>query len=580
MKLLRLALALAAIPLGVAGYRLLHEDLHQTVLRSLPTVAIGWTAITAGLIAWWRRPANRMGVLMTVFGFAVLLRTWQYSPEPLVFVLGFALGGLAFALYGHVALAYPTGRVTDRAERLLLVVGYVVSVAFPLGILLVAEERAGLEYAPLAPESPLLVAANNGLARALERAYVIVFFGVLTTWLVVMLVRKFLRATPRSRRLMAPLLLAVAVASLRAFYEFLSIFVSPAPPVADWVYWWQVVGVIALPLTFLWGLLHSRLAAAHVADLIRDLDHVAPGELRPALARAVGDPSLEIAFWLPERNAYADADGNPVTLPDDNPRRAVTRLDHDGEPIAALVHDPSLLDDPRLLEAAGMAARLALENARLAAELRAQLGRVQESRRRIVAAGDEQRRRIERDIHDGAQQRLVALALELRAAQLRLGTTVDPAVEAVLEQAVDELQLAVSELRELARGVHPAVLTEEGLAAALESLASRTPFPVTVDAEESRYPAEIEAAAYFVACEALANAVKHSGASRVAITTARRDGSLVVAVEDDGRGGAIATNGSGLHGLADRVEAHGGRLSVESPPGGGTRVIGELPCAS
>jgi signal transduction histidine kinase len=580
VRLVRLALALLAIPLGVAGYRLLHEDLHQTVLRSLPTVAIGWTAITAGLIAWWRRPANRVGVLMTAFGFAALIRTWQYSSEQFVFVLGFALGGLAYALYGHVALAYPTGRVSGRAERLLLYVGYVVSVAFPLGILLVAGEGAGLKYAPLAPESPLLVAANNELARTLERAYVFTFFGVLTAWLVVLLVKKFLRATPRSRRLMAPLLLAVAVVSVRAFYEFLSIFLSPAPPVADWVYWWQVVGLIALPLAFLWGLLRSRLAAANVADLIRDLDHVPPDELRGALTRAVGDPSLEIAFWLPERNAYADADGNPAVLPEHDSDRAVTRLDHDGEPIAALIHDPSLLDDPRLLEAAGMAARLALENARLAAELRAQLGRVQESRRRIVTAGDEERRRIERDIHDGAQQRLVALALELRAAQLRLATDVDPTVEAVLDQAVDELQLAVAELRELARGVHPAVLTEEGLAAALESLAARTPFPVSVEAAEERYPTEIEAAAYFVACEALANAVKHSGATRVAITADRRNGRLVVAVEDDGRGGAAAGNGSGLRGLADRVEAHGGRLRIETPHGGGTRVVGELPCAS
>ena len=400
------------------------------MVRSLPTVLIGWTAIGSGLIAWWRRSANRMGLLMTAFGFAVLVRPWQYSSEPLVFVLGFGLGSLAFALYGHVALAYPTGRVTGRAERLLAQVSYVTVLAFPLAILLFVGEGARLKYAPLAPESPLLVATNNELARAIERAYVIVFFGILTAWFIALMLRKFLRATRRSRRILAPLLLAAVVAGLRAFYEFLSIFVSPVPLVADYVYWWQVIGIVALPIAFLWGLLRSRLAAAHVADLIRDLDRVPPGELRGALARAVADPSLEIAFWLPDRGAYADAQGRPFELPKDDPRRAVTRLDHDGEPIAALVHDPSLLDDPRLLEAAGMAARMALENARLAAELRAQLGRVQESRRRIVTSGDEQRQRIERDIHDGAQQRLVALALELRAAQLRLGTDIDPAVEA------------------------------------------------------------------------------------------------------------------------------------------------------
>ena len=320
---------------------------------------------------------------------------------------------------------------------------------------------------------------------------------------------------------------------------------------------------------------------AHVGDLMRTLDRVPPHELRTALAQAVGDPSLEIAFWLPERHDYADADGHPVTLPTDRTRRAITELAYDGAPLAAMVHDPSLRDEPELIEAAGAAARLALENARLEAELKAQLARVEESRARIVAAGDEQRRRIERDIHDGAQQRLVALALELRAAQKRLGADVPPELDEVLADAVDELQLAVGELRELARGVHPAILTEEGLAAALESLAHRTPCPVRVlAAPEDRLPAPIEGAAYFVACEALANAVKHADATSVTISAVRRNGELVIEVTDDGVGGASLNGGSGLRGLTDRVEAHGGRLRIESPPGGGTRVVGELPCAS
>jgi signal transduction histidine kinase len=233
------------------------------------------------------------------------------------------------------------------------------------------------------------------------------------------------------------------------------------------------------------------------------------------------------------------------------------------------------------VEAAGAAARLALENARLHAEVQAQLAQVQESRIRIVEAGDEQRRKIERDIHDGAQQRLVALALELRTAQRKLGGGVDPEVAAVLDQAVGELQAAVAELRELARGVHPAILTEDGLGAALESVAARTPIPVTVTAApEGRLAHEIEAAAYYVACEALANAVKHADATGVTISADRMDGMLVVEVVDDGRGGADIGAGSGLRGLADRVEAYGGRFVVTSPPGGGTRVRAELPCAS
>ncbi len=205
---------------------------------------------------------------------------------------------------------------------------------------------------------------------------------------------------------------------------------------------------------------------------------------------------------------------------------------------------------------------------------------MEESRARIVAAGDEQRRRIERDIHDGAQQRLVALALELRAAQRRLGDDLRPGVDDVLADAVAELQLAVGELRELARGVHPAILTEEGLSAALESLADRTPIKVTLAAAPTgRLPPEIEGAAYFVVCEALANTVKHADATSVTISAVSRNGSLVVEVSDDGVGGADIATGTGLRGLADRVEAHGGSLQVESAPGHGTRVIGELPCA-
>ena len=582
MKALKIALAVVAVPLGVMAFRLLHGDLHQTEIRSLPAVVIGWTAIATGLLAWWQRPVNRMGVLMTLFGFAVLIRTWQYSQDPWVFAAGFLLGGLSFALLGHVALAYPTGRVVDRWEVWLVRIGYATVVAFPLAILLVAPEGARLKYAPLAPGSPILVSENADLAKALEKAYVIVFFGFITTLFVVLLLRKFVKATPRARRILLPLLIAVGVAALRAFYEFLSTFGSEVPAIADYVYWWQVAGQIALSFAIVWGLLYSRLAAAHVADLMRDLDHVPPEKLRDALARALDDPSLELAFWLSERNAYADAHGKPMTLPTPGSRRAVTVLESDGEPLAALVHDPSLREDTRLLDAAGAAARLALENARLQAELRAQLVQVQESRARIVAAGDDQRRRIERDIHDGAQQRLVALALELRAAQKRLGSALDPDLDEVLADAVDELQLAVGELRELARGVHPAILTEEGLGAALESLADRTPIPVRIVASPvERLPSEIEGAAYFVACEALANAVKHADATSVTISAARRNGTLVVEVADDGVGGArLNGGGSGLRGLSDRVEAHGGRLRIESPPGGGTRVIGELPCAS
>jgi signal transduction histidine kinase len=243
----------------------------------------------------------------------------------------------------------------------------------------------------------------------------------------------------------------------------------------------------------------------------------------------------------------------------------VTVLEHDGNPIAALVHDRSLLDDPELVQAVGAAASLALENARLQAELRAQLEEVRASRARIVSAGDAERRRLERDLHDGAQQRLLGVRLALQLARGRLadgGAVTDELLAEVDTEVVDALE----ELRVLARGIHRAILTEEGLAAALAALARRAPVPVELTVCPQRLPAPVEATAYFVAAEALANVAKHANACRVAIEVTRRNGTLGVQVADDGVGGADP-GGAGLRGLRDRVEALDGRLEIESPSG-------------
>jgi signal transduction histidine kinase len=574
------AIAAGAAVLGLLAFRLLRDDLDQTVARSLPTVAIGWTAVAAGLIAWERRPGNRVGPLMAALGLSVLVRPWQYADSALLFTVGFALSQLNVALFGHVTLAYPSGRVTDRLELWLVRAGYAAAIVFPIATLLVYD-GSGLRYVPPGPESLLLLTSDADLARDLEEAFVLIVYGALAVTFVALVIRRLARATARERRLYAPMLLAAILAALRAISECAFVFVSAPRAIADRLYWWQVAGQILLPIALLVGLLESRLARAHIGDLVLELDRASPNDLERALRRHLSDPTLALAYSLPGTAGWVDATGAPVSLPSPGERRSVTVIEDQGEPIAAIVHDPSLDDEPELMRAAGAAAKLALENARLHAEVLAQLAQVQESRRRIVEAGDEQRRRIERDIHDGAQQRLVALALELRATQRRLGSHADPDVDEALDRAVQELQLAVSELRELARGVHPAILTEDGLAAALESLAARTPLRVTVEqAPEGRLPPEVEAAAYFVACEALANAAKHAQASRVTIGAVHAEGMLVVQVEDDGRGGADAGRGTGLRGLADRVEAHGGTLTVESPPGGPTCVTAEIPCAS
>jgi signal transduction histidine kinase len=392
-------------------------------------------------------------------------------------------------------------------------------------------------------------------------------------------VRKLALATPRARRILSPLLAASVAGALWALLNGIATIVE-IPSLTHDLFWWQIFGLTALPIALLAGLLRARLARAHVGELVVHLERASPDELQHELAMALGDSTLEVAYWLPDRREFVDPEGRPYTVPEDGSARAVTKLEQDGQPLGVLVHDPTLREEPKLVEGVAAAARLALQNARLVAEVNAQLEKVKESRSRLVAAADDERRRIERDIHDGAQQRLVALALELRSAQRKMGEEADPELERLLSSTADELQVAVEELRELARGIHPAVLTESGLTAALESLATRLPLPVIVEAEVERLPADVEATAYFLASEALQNVVKHSKATRAAVSASHADGLLVIQVLDDGVGGAKVNGGLGLRGLADRVEAHGGRLRIESIPGSGTRVVGEIPCVS
>jgi signal transduction histidine kinase len=294
------------------------------------------------------------------------------------------------------------------------------------------------------------------------------------------------------------------------------------------------------------------------------------------LAEALRDPGLKLLFRLPSSGVEVDATGHVVDGLG-GPGRARTPVERGGLPLATLVHDAALDERPDLVESVVGAAGLAIEIARLGVEVRRQLAEVEESRARIVTAGYEERRRLERDLHDGAQQRLVSIGLALRHAQAQLPAASSAA--GTLDSAVAELSRAIAELRELARGVRPAGL-DDGLARALGELASRSRLPTSVDVTEERFEDSLETAAYFVASEALANAAKHAQASRVVLRAVRQNGSLVVSVGDDGVGGAVPSEGSGLSGIADRVAALGGSVSVESPPGRGTVVTAELPCGS
>jgi signal transduction histidine kinase len=333
-----------------------------------------------------------------------------------------------------------------------------------------------------------------------------------------------------------------------------------------------------VPYVFLGSLARTRLIRAGAfGELVTGLGK-APGrgELRDALARAMGDPSLEVAYWLPGPEKYVDAAGKPVELPAANPRRAVSEVRLEDRRVAALMHDSSL-DDPELVLGIGTAAALALENERLDAELRSKMEELRASHARMIEAGLAERRRLERDLHDGAQQRLVSLALDLRMAERRLET--DPAgARQILLAAGTELEAALGELRELARGIHPAVLSDRGLDAALEALAHRASLPVELEAEiGERLPEAVELAAYFVVTEGLTNVAKYAQASQATVRALRRDGRVIIEVADDGVGGADPAAGSGLSGLADRIVALDGRLEVRSERGSGTVLRAEIP---
>jgi signal transduction histidine kinase len=570
----------AGVALGVFAFDVQVDELHSPNERAGAQVLLGWTYIGVGLLAWIRRRSNLIGPLLMAAGFAWLARQLRYADSAGLFTVFFLLGELCYALVGHAVLAYPSGRVRGRFERGIVVAGYSTALVFPFAVLLLYDGRTHLQQMPPIPHDDLIgIWKSAGAVEALQKTEVILFFGVLATLLLVAIGRRLAAATPRARRMLAPLLVAAVAIAMRAVFECVFTFVD-RPFAYDYLFWWQFAAVIALPLALVGGLLRARLARSAIGDLVIELEHTPTAELPAALSRALDDPSLELALALPGGRDFVDASGQPVRLPESDPRRAVTRIEHDGKVVAALVHDPSLLEEPELVQGVGAAAQLALENARLQAELRAQLALVEESRARIVAAGDEERRRIERDLHDGAQQRLVAMAIELRGAQRRLGSDLDPTVEQLLSTTVDDLQAAVQELRELASGIHPTILAEGGLAAALDSLAARSPLPVTVTATRDRFAPEVEADAYFVACEALANVAKHARATHATVTAERENGVLRIEVTDNGGGGARLDRGTGLRGLADRVEARGGRLRLESSPAGGTRIVGEIPCVS
>jgi signal transduction histidine kinase len=541
-----------------------------------PLVGVAFAG--TGLYAWRRRPDSRFGALMAAVGLAWLVRSLQAVDDPELHIAGLLADTLPYALLVHMLVAFPDGRAEGWFERALVGLAYSVTTVVHFASIAfydTTREECGC------PRNPILIERNDSLADGVALA-ASGLGAVGLAGLIVLLTRRWRRAADPQRHGLAPVLAIGAVLCAALLVTLVADLTGfPDDAGEDAIDLMSLVVLTCIPFAFLAGLLRSRLSRdAAVRALIERLgaEREQRGGLRDALAEALGDPTLELAYWLPEQGAYADVAGRPVALPGPGSERAWAAVERDGRPVAAIVHDRSLCDEPDLVRSAGAAAALALDNERLAAELRARIEELRASRARLVDTADAERRRIERDLHDGAQQRLVALALGLRLARSKLDA--DPAAAAaMLEGAQDELAAATDELRELARGIHPPLLSDRGLDAAIDALASRSQVPVEVESMPTqRLPAPVEAAAYFVVAEALTNVARYSEASGATVRVVRENGRVAVEVADDGVGGADPDRGSGLRGLADRVATLDGRLDVRSPAGAGTTVRAEIPC--
>jgi signal transduction histidine kinase len=502
----------------------------------VPDLVTGWTLIACGLVAWSWVSESRSGPLMAAVGFSWFFGNFANAGiAPVAWVGAHALYVYRGPLV-HLLVTYPSGRLSSRFDRAAVAVGYAVAVVTPVW-------RS--EIATIVLSATLVAVCTRSHSRAVGRA--------------------------RRARLLA--LQAAAGLGLVLVGGAAARLAVPAGDASNLSLLALEATLCALAGVLLAGLLSPSWGREAVADLVVELGEGRSQTLRDELAHALGDPTLEVGYWLLDAGGFVDSEGRPFVLPERTSERSVTMIEAEKRPIAALVHDPALLDDPGLRDAAASAASLAAANARLQAEVRMQVTELRASRRRILEVGDEELMRLERRLREGAEERLELLVHELR--RIRLSASGDAA--AIVERSEAQLARTLAELRELANGLHPRVLTEAGLAGALAHLADQALVQVEIVAPAARLPAEVEAAVYFLCSEALANIAKHASASHVSVAVTTGDGRVRIEVEDDGVGGADPARGTGLRGLADRVEALGGTFQVESPAGAGTRLAAEVP---
>lgn len=572
-RVVRLALWPAGLVVGVATLAVArtHPDYSfagRSATGAVAELAAGWVLIAVGLTSWARRPGSRFGALLASGGFGWFLVEWTNPAigSQVAFAIGLALYAVCPPLVAHAALAYPGGRPSSPLDRVMLAVAYTGVVA--LGVLPALVYDPAAEGCVQCPQNLIHVIdgpdAFNWLGRAGIRLGL--FWSVALTALLLL---HLARSTPALRRLRMPVVIpALVYLGLVAgdFDHSLGRGTLSNDPTDRSLWVSQALALVSLGLGVVWNWVRARRTRATLARLVVDLAaSPAPGGLQEMLARTLGDDSLRLGYPLPD-GRIVDAQGQPLIL-----EGPATSLVCEGRQVGLIAHRPGLLDDPDLAEEVTVAGRLALENERLQAELVAHLRDLRASRVRIIATGDEARRRLERDLHDGAQQRLVSVLLSLGLARRQLAPATDRSLLARLDEAEVELRSAVEELRDLAHGIFPTVLAEEGLTAAVEALVEGATVPILVVAlPDQRFDPAAEAAGYAVVTQA----IQRSRLSSLTVRVERHRDILWIEVEGEGDAP------TDLADIEDRVGALDGRVAVERTPGGHVSIQAEIPCGS
>lgn len=565
------ALVVGILSLAAARHNPVGSFAGESMLGAVAELGAGWSLVAAGLLFWVRHPENRSGPLVTTAGVAWFLPEWSNpgvgnGPQFTVGLVGFVA---CAPLVAHAAVAYPTGRLHSTLNRFCVGAVYAAALLV-LGLLSAAVFDPQDSGCVECPRNLVLVHGDGGLYDTFNRYGL--WAGIASLAAVdALLVWRLVRSLRAAAAVVVPALAAATTYLTLVAWDFQHSLARGALVIEPFdvrIWRYEAVALTAFAFAIGWTLLRERQARASVARLVVELGQLQrPGAVRDALAQTIGDPTLELAYRRSKTDSYVDAFGRPLE-PAAGPGRAVTPLLRGDTTVAALVHDVRLLERPGLLQEVLPAARVAVENEQLQVEVRAQLEELRASRARIVDTGDSERRRLERDLHDGAQQRLLMLSYELGRALVAAEGNSDPELTTILAAAGGEAQAALAELRELAHGIYPAILADAGLAAALDTLADEAPLPIELRVvTPERFSPPVETAAYRAVAEAIDDAARR-GATFVSVDVGCERERLLVTVEDDG-----SDRRSPLIHLADRIGALGGSLEVSQ-----TTLRAAIPC--